>query len=322
MRAELAAALDQAGAGRQAELLAAAWARRFAALVSSIRRGAPWRSADDLHAEALAQVLRDGPQLAEATVQHLVLAGHRLRPWPDAQEALRHLARQFTVVALSNGNLSMLTDLFAAAGLTCTACCPAKWCTPTSRTPPSTGWRWTGWRSIHAGRSWSLPTPGTCALPPPMGCAPRISNARGKALRNRQTHSTSPRRTWLPSPRACLPRCEAPQTASPRDAARPGRTRRPAGRARARLRVRCSAAVFTRKFWSRSPERGLMDDSTAKPSRRICLAACSLKAGGLFSKGSGRFTIGPKVISRPGGRLPFGRLAAPFAGQGIWLQPY
>jgi len=106
------------GAGRQAELLAAAWARRFAALVSSIRRGAPWRSADDLHAEALAQVLRDGPQLAEATVQHLVLAGHRLRPWPDAQEALRHLARQFTVVALSNGNLSMLTDLFAAAGLT------------------------------------------------------------------------------------------------------------------------------------------------------------------------------------------------------------
>ncbi len=45
MRAELAAALDQAGAGRQAEALAAAWARRLAALVSSIGEGAPWRSA-------------------------------------------------------------------------------------------------------------------------------------------------------------------------------------------------------------------------------------------------------------------------------------
>jgi hypothetical protein len=36
--------------------------------------------ADDLNAEALADVLRDGPQLPEATVRHLVLAGHRLRP--------------------------------------------------------------------------------------------------------------------------------------------------------------------------------------------------------------------------------------------------
>ena len=83
MRAELAAALDQAGAGRQAEALAASWARRFADLVSSIREGAPWRSTDDLNAEALADVLRDGPRLPEATVRRLALAGHRLRPWPD-----------------------------------------------------------------------------------------------------------------------------------------------------------------------------------------------------------------------------------------------
>jgi hypothetical protein len=67
MRAELAAALEQAGAGRQAEALAAAWAGRFAALVSSIGEGAPWRSTDDLNAEALAGVLRDGPRLPEAT---------------------------------------------------------------------------------------------------------------------------------------------------------------------------------------------------------------------------------------------------------------
>ena len=118
MRAELADALDPAGAGRQAEALAAAWAGRFAALVSSICEGAPWRSTDDLNAEALTDVLRDGPRLPEATVRRLALAGHRLRPWPDAEAALRRLAGRFTIVALSNGNLSMLTDMFAAGGLT------------------------------------------------------------------------------------------------------------------------------------------------------------------------------------------------------------
>ena len=58
MRAELAAVLDQAGAGGQAEALAgtlaAAWARRFADLVSAIGDGAPWRSTDDLNAPDLA----------------------------------------------------------------------------------------------------------------------------------------------------------------------------------------------------------------------------------------------------------------------------
>jgi 2-haloacid dehalogenase len=63
-------------------------------------------------------VLRGGPLLPEATVRHLALAGHRLRPWPDAAAALQRLARRFTTVALSNGNLSMLTSLFARAGLT------------------------------------------------------------------------------------------------------------------------------------------------------------------------------------------------------------
>jgi 2-haloacid dehalogenase len=130
MRADLAVALnqadagqqvdapDQAGAAQQAEALSAAWARRFGTLVSAIGAGAPWRSTDDLNAEALADVLRDGPQLPEATVRQLGLAGHRLRPWPDAQAALARLAGRFTIVALSNGNLSMLTDLFAAGGLT------------------------------------------------------------------------------------------------------------------------------------------------------------------------------------------------------------
>ncbi|MGH3216538.1 MAG: haloacid dehalogenase type II [Trebonia sp.] len=119
MRAELATGLDDAGTGRgQADALADAWAGRFAALVSAISAGAPWRSTDDRNGEALAGVLRDGPRLPDVAVRRLALAGHRLRPWPDAAAALRRLAGRFTVVALSNGNLSMLTDLFAAGGLT------------------------------------------------------------------------------------------------------------------------------------------------------------------------------------------------------------
>ena len=54
---------------------------------------------------------------AEA-VRRLGLVGHRLRPWPDAAAALAALARRFTVVALSNGNLSMLASVSARGGLT------------------------------------------------------------------------------------------------------------------------------------------------------------------------------------------------------------
>src|ERR1700744_3298907 len=118
MRAELAAALGEVGAEQQVQVLLTAWEQRFATLVSSIRAGAPWRSTDGLKAEALADVLRDGPRLPEATGRHLALAGQRLRAWPDAQAAVHRLSQQFTIVALSNGNLSMLTDLFSSAGLT------------------------------------------------------------------------------------------------------------------------------------------------------------------------------------------------------------
>jgi 2-haloacid dehalogenase len=119
MRAELAAALAQVSADEQAEPLAAAWAERFGVLVTAIGQGAPYRLTDDLNAAALTDVLRDASlELPEATVRRLALAGHRLRPWPDSQSALRRLAGRFTIVALSNGNLSMLTELFAGAGLT------------------------------------------------------------------------------------------------------------------------------------------------------------------------------------------------------------
>jgi 2-haloacid dehalogenase len=119
MRAELAAALDEAGRQpHEAESLVTAWADNFSALVAEAGRGAPYRTTDQLNSEALAAALRDGPPLPAGVVRHLAAVGHRLKPWPDAREALSRLAGRFAVVALSNGNLSMLTDMFAGGGLT------------------------------------------------------------------------------------------------------------------------------------------------------------------------------------------------------------
>jgi 2-haloacid dehalogenase len=84
-------------------------------------------SADEVNARALADVLASGgggagggpaAALPAEAVRRLGLVGHRLRPWPDAAAALAALARRFTVVALSNGNLSMLASVSARGGLT------------------------------------------------------------------------------------------------------------------------------------------------------------------------------------------------------------
>jgi 2-haloacid dehalogenase len=122
MRAEVAAELEAAGLagpGRAGEL-AAAWEERSWSLTAELDRGGSWVSTDEVNARALADVLAGGPAAAlpAEAVRRLGLVGHRLRPWPDAAAALAALARRFTVVALSNGNLSMLASVSARGGLT------------------------------------------------------------------------------------------------------------------------------------------------------------------------------------------------------------
>jgi len=124
MRAEVAAELEAAGLagpGRAGEL-AAAWEERSSSLTAELDRGGSWVSTDEVNARALADVLASGgggpaAALPAEAVRRLGLVGHRLRPWPDAAAALAALARRFTVVALSNGNLSMLASVSARGGL-------------------------------------------------------------------------------------------------------------------------------------------------------------------------------------------------------------
>jgi 2-haloacid dehalogenase len=126
MRAEVAAALEQAGvaAPGRAEALAAAWEERSWSLTDGAGDGSEWISTDEVNARALAAVLAEsglagsGPDLPAEAVRQLGLVGHRLRPWPDSAAALSALARRFTVVALSNGNLAMLASVNARGGLT------------------------------------------------------------------------------------------------------------------------------------------------------------------------------------------------------------
>jgi 2-haloacid dehalogenase len=55
--------------------------------------------------------------LKEAEKDHLNRAWHRLVPWPDSVRGLKRLKKQFVISTLSNGNLSLLTNMAKNAGL-------------------------------------------------------------------------------------------------------------------------------------------------------------------------------------------------------------
>src|SRR5205823_7173321 len=46
-----------------------------------------------------------------------IYAWHRLRPWPDSVAGLTRLKKKFIIAPLSNGNISLMTDLAKYSGL-------------------------------------------------------------------------------------------------------------------------------------------------------------------------------------------------------------
>jgi 2-haloacid dehalogenase len=100
--------------------LALAWRGLYQPRLSEVRDGKrPWTKLDTLHRESLDELLpRFGlERLGEAARDHLNRFWHRLDPWPDAVEGLTRLKRNFIVVPLSNGNVSLLLDMAKRAGL-------------------------------------------------------------------------------------------------------------------------------------------------------------------------------------------------------------
>jgi 2-haloacid dehalogenase len=99
---------------------ASAWRDGYKPAMARVRSGElGWTKIDDLHRLILDQVLDQFgiDSLSEAQKVDLNLVWHRLHPWTDTVEGLLVLKQDFTIVTLSNGNLSLLANMAKNAGL-------------------------------------------------------------------------------------------------------------------------------------------------------------------------------------------------------------
>jgi 2-haloacid dehalogenase len=108
------------GDGVDGFALADDWRGRYAPSMDRVRRGQlPWTPLDELHRASLDELLPEFGlgDTGAATRAELVLAWHRLDPWPDAVPGLTRLARRHVVAPLSNGNVALIVDMAKRAGL-------------------------------------------------------------------------------------------------------------------------------------------------------------------------------------------------------------
>src|SRR6476619_5578016 len=97
-----------------------AWRAGYVPGMNRVRTGElPWTRLDDLHRMILDEILDefalDG--LSEVEKDTLNRAWHRLQPWPDAVSGLTRLKTKFIIAPLSNGNVSLITNMAKHAGL-------------------------------------------------------------------------------------------------------------------------------------------------------------------------------------------------------------
>jgi 2-haloacid dehalogenase len=78
-----------------------------------------WTKLDDLHRQMLEETLSKFAinNFSEDEKQHFNRVWHRLRPWPDSVPGLSRLKSRFVITTLSNGNISLLTNMAKHAGL-------------------------------------------------------------------------------------------------------------------------------------------------------------------------------------------------------------
>jgi 2-haloacid dehalogenase len=100
--------------------VADAWRDGYKPAMDRVRkRQLPWMSIDQLHRlildDVLAKLRMDA--LTAQDRDHLNLAWHRLRPWPDSRQGLKRLKKRYVLATLSNGNISLLVNMARNAGL-------------------------------------------------------------------------------------------------------------------------------------------------------------------------------------------------------------
>ncbi len=96
------------------------WRAGYAPAMDRVRRGElPWTRIDDLHRVILEELLGAAgvTSICSEDIDELNRAWHRLDPWPDSVAGLTRLKEKFTITTLSNGNMSLLTNMAKRAGL-------------------------------------------------------------------------------------------------------------------------------------------------------------------------------------------------------------
>jgi 2-haloacid dehalogenase len=97
-----------------------AWRAGYRPSMDRVRTGElPWTTLDRLHRMTLDKILIDFgiTGLSETETDALNRAWHRLRPWPDAVAGLTRLKKRFIIAPLSNGNISLMTNMAKHSGL-------------------------------------------------------------------------------------------------------------------------------------------------------------------------------------------------------------
>lgn len=96
------------------------WRSGYGPAMDKVRSGEmPWTKIDDLHRMILDDLVKEYSlsDISEAELQHFNHAWQRLSPWPDTVAGLNRLKTKFIITTLSNGNVSLLTNMAKNAGL-------------------------------------------------------------------------------------------------------------------------------------------------------------------------------------------------------------
>lgn len=96
------------------------WRGGYGPSMDQVRKGElPWLTIDQLHRRILDRLLDEFgvAGLSEPEKDHLNRAWHRLSAWPDSVEGLTRMKRRYVIAPLSNGNVSLLTNMAKFAGL-------------------------------------------------------------------------------------------------------------------------------------------------------------------------------------------------------------
>lgn len=96
------------------------WRSGYGPAMNKVRTGElPWTKIDDLHRMILEELVVEFglTGMTEDELDHFNRAWHRLSPWPDTVAGLNRLKTRYIIATLSNGNVSLLTNMAKNAGL-------------------------------------------------------------------------------------------------------------------------------------------------------------------------------------------------------------